>query len=82
MKQIVYVPETDTWVMEELVEGRVEWDEQQGLIVIIDGVSFSAAQFWRSLGVYEGWGIRIQFLDPGDWLAEDELYGRHQPPGR
>jgi len=82
MRQIVYVPETDTWVMEETVEGRIQWNPEEGLVVIIDEVPFTAEQFWRSLGVYEGWGLRIQFLAPGgDWWGDDELHGR-PPAGR
>ena len=56
-------------IKDETVCGRIEWDdEQDGRVpsLVIDGRSISWDQFGRMLMQFEGWQVRMDFLDESE----------------
>lgn len=56
----VWVPETDR------LFGKVDYDEEHGIVLNIDGQQLSIAEFQQTMGVYEGWYFELRFVDPAD----------------
>lgn len=54
-------------IIDEVVEGRIEWDEEyEGSIpkLIIDGKEYSFYELGRMLMTYEGWNFKLEIIEP------------------
>jgi hypothetical protein len=58
--------EHDTQIADQMVCGRIEWDESEGgrvPLLVIDGQEVSWDEFGRMLMSFEGWQLRVIIRD-------------------
>ncbi|MEM9456533.1 MAG: hypothetical protein AAGF11_20310 [Myxococcota bacterium] len=62
--QVEYHARSDQWVPRgDVVRGVVTCDDEGQAAIDIDGREFSMEEFGRMLQTYEGWGMRLTFVD-------------------
>ena len=63
-KNMTYHEETDTWILNDIIDGEITYREDYGICVKIDNKELSMGEFQRAIGVYEGFKFRLEFIDP------------------
>jgi len=48
----------------DMVRGRITWDSEQDVGLVVDGILLNLEQFGSILGSHEGWGFELRLVDP------------------
>jgi hypothetical protein len=62
---------TGTWsANDDRVFGKLTWDEEEGVVLNVDGHTLKVSELGEILTTYEGWYFEIRFIDPTDVVKE------------
>ena len=72
--QIAYFEPGEQWTPRgEVLRCHIESDEDRGTLVLIDDVELDMAAFGRLIRTFEGFGMRIAFVDEDDVAERPEI---------
>jgi hypothetical protein len=53
----------DYHMTHDKLRGRITWDSENGVALVVDGVALSLEEFASLLGSYEGWNFELRITD-------------------
>jgi hypothetical protein len=53
----------DYQMLHDRLRGRIAWDHQRGIVLVIDGVTLEIGDLAKILTSHEGWGFELKIVD-------------------
>jgi hypothetical protein len=50
-------------LLHDTLRGRISWDQDRGLVLIVDGIALTLEEMGKILEMHEGWQCRLQIAD-------------------